>query len=190
MIHFMWVSDTLTVTVPENSLLREAVESNISGWAFKGHWVVLSSISTCLSKDNEGNLILCFRALVTCPWGSEGNSASRDCAEFNWPSTLWLVFRFLWSLRYWLLPEGRYQTDDTQILSAFNISGLPGSYTNISAPPPPSQLQIYAITRGGVFWLSSKALKRKTLFICFTSTNHKSSGILKLLEESWHLLFI
>ena len=49
MIHFMWVSDTLTVTVPENSLLQEAIESNVSGWAFKGHWVVLSPISTCLS---------------------------------------------------------------------------------------------------------------------------------------------
>lgn len=45
----MWASDTLTVTVPENSLLQEAIESKISGWAFKGHRVVLSPIRTCLS---------------------------------------------------------------------------------------------------------------------------------------------
>lgn len=49
MIHFMRVGDTLAVTVPENSLLQEPIESNISGWAFKGHWVVLCRVSTCLS---------------------------------------------------------------------------------------------------------------------------------------------
>lgn len=96
------------------------------------------------------------------PMGFRGSSASRDWAEFNWPSASSFVFHFLWSLRYWPLPEDRCQTDDTQILSPFNISGLPGRYTNISAPPP--QLQIYAITRGD-FWLSSKALKRKIHFM-------------------------